>query len=123
MRGWEGACVLCPQRCGEKEEGEFAIAGCQSGSGAGAESDVEDDAIVPRVQVMPVSNPVAGVNMHLDVPAEKKAADADERIGKVRTAVVVRRPGRDDGDRLAVGGAQPLGAVEPVFPEVSEVVL
>jgi len=87
------------------------------------EGDVENDSVVPPVEVVPVRGPVAGMDMEFDVAAEENGTNADEGIDEIRSAVVVRRAGSVDGNRLSVLGAEPEGAVQPVFPEMPEVAL
>ena len=42
------------------------------------EGDVENDSVVPPVEVVPVRGPVAGMDMEFDVAAEENGTNADE---------------------------------------------
>jgi hypothetical protein len=87
------------------------------------ECDVQDHCVIPYVEMMPVRGPLAGVNVHLDVTAEKNRTDPDQRVVEIRTAVIVRHPRGENGDGVAVRGAEDVRVVKPVFPEVSQPLL
>ena len=78
----------------------------------GEERDVEHDAVVARIGVVPVFDPLAGGPVHFDVAAPREAADPEAGGREVRPGVGVVKAGVQNLDRVARRRAEG-GDVEP----------
>lgn len=106
----------------EQDDWKRAPAACRLRCRVSALSpgDMQDDAVVPIVFVMSVSDPVVRVPVDLHGSGVQDAADPDACAGKIGTAVLVRGARGKNLDGSAVRCEKRTGGKDRMLPEMPQ---